>query len=226
MKLVVKILLIIVLLLIAGTLAAEHGQALSESGYRAARSELGIVVLEVNWGRRWDCAGYENAQLQKLEFRAGSTTGFTGRRLELETPSKLFVDDEYLPLAIMVEPGTYAITGFDVKTARSVSDIGHWIADESDLIEGGRAIGGSFKVGAGEIVYLGHFTLDCDDSVMPWRLYLGNREEFERYVARFREWHPYTADVDVEFRLFDTDRLGTPFVLRNPIVAGALGDDG
>ena len=33
-----------------------------------SRNTKGIVLLDVNWGRRWGCGGFENAALRGLPF--------------------------------------------------------------------------------------------------------------------------------------------------------------
>jgi len=60
--------------------------------------DLGVLIIQVNWGRVWKCGAYENAQLQALAFTRFAPAASTPVSLELETPSKLFVDDRYLPM--------------------------------------------------------------------------------------------------------------------------------
>jgi hypothetical protein len=54
--------------------------------------------------------------------------------LELEAPSKLLVDNKFLPYAFIIQPGEYVLTGFDVKVARSVSDVAHIKGSKDSLI--------------------------------------------------------------------------------------------
>ena len=200
--------------------AADGFLELTEKRYLDADGRLGVVVLAVNWGRQWRCAGYDSAQLQKLIF----TRFEDGRLLEgqrslvLKIPRKLDVDDEYRTLAVLVEPGTYALSEFDVKTARSIGDVGHWVATSNDLIKSGMAVAGTFTVTGDEIIYIGHFSLDCNKEVIPWRYHLQDRNEFEKYVAGLREAYPFISDRPVEFRLFQTRRIGRPFYLNDPVV--------
>jgi hypothetical protein len=216
-----------VLVLAFGIAAGEHGNELTEDSYADAGSQLGVIIFEINWGRKWNCGPFENAQLQRLTFtnRSDHSNLFDGTELSLETPSKLFVDDEYTPMAIMVEPGTYALTGFDVKTARSMSDIGHFLGTEKELLPDGLPRGGTYSIAPGEIIYIGHFGLDCGDDVIPWRYYLTERQGFESFVAGFREVYPFTASTDVEFRLFETEAIGSSYSLDEPIVHGISHDD-
>lgn len=206
---------------------AEEPVKLSDKTFREAFGQQGLIILEVNWGRHWNCGEYENVQLQRLSFsRYENGAVITDvPSLDLSTPSKLFVEDEFTPYALLVEPGTWALTGFDVKTARAGLDVGHVIGDVDNLIAHGAPVGGTFTIAAGEIIYLGHFSRDCDQGPIPWRYYLTDREEFVRYVARFREWYPFAAGAAVEYRLFATENLGRQFALEDPIVPGAAGSD-
>jgi len=183
---------------------------LSEGTYRA---DSGIVITQLNWGRAWKCGQFENAQLQALTFTKSPFDSPESASLELESPSKLFVDNKFLPYAFVVPPGEYALTAFDVKIARSRTDVAHIKGSKDNLIKDGKSVGGSFTVSPGEIVYIGHFGLDCGAEPFLWRYYLDGREEFERYVAAFREKYPFVKHVPVQYRLFSTRLLGAPFSL-------------
>ena len=159
------------------------------------------MLLEANWGRRWDCAGLDNAQLQSLTFAQRAN----GPALELKTPSRLFVDNSFKPYALIVKPGEYFLVGFDIKIAKSSTEVGHLVGEELD--------GGSFTVAAGEFVYIGHFGLDCTAQPMLWRYYIEGKDEFERYAAGFRERFPFVGDTPVQFRLFDTTLFGSEYSL-------------
>lgn len=184
-----------------GTAQADAPIELEEDRFDRSAGHHGVVLLEVNWGRQWGCAGLDNAQLQALTF--SQLPG--GPALALTTPSRLFVDNRYKIYALLAEPGEYILTGFDVKVAKSVSDVGHRVAEGQNY--------GSFDVAAGEFVYIGHFGLDCTEDPIPWRYYIEGTEDFERYVAEFRERFPFVGDVPVEFRLFSTDVIGTSYSL-------------
>ena len=205
-------------ILAMNTATADDAKKLNAKRYANAAGQLGVIILEVNWGRQWNCDVYENAQIQKLEFSSFPANENEQHRVRLKTPSKLTSKDAYVPIAMLVEPGTYALTGFDIKVARSATDVGHFIGTAAELIQDGEPVGGTFAIKAGEIVYLGHFSLDCDEGIMPWRYYLSDRNDFERYVARFREWYPFTADAPVEYRLFSTSTMGVPNTLEDPLV--------
>jgi hypothetical protein len=210
--------LLLSVILAVNAAAADDASKLSKERYVKAAGQLSVIMLEVNWGRQWNCDVYENAQIQKLEFSSFPADENERQRIRLKTPSKLTSKDRYDPIAMLVEPGTYAITGFDIKVARSMTDVGHFVGTTADLIKDGEPVGGTFTIDAGEIIYLGHFSLDCDEGIMPWRYYLSDRSEFERYVARFREWYPFTADTPVEYRLFSTSTMGIPHAMEDPVV--------
>lgn len=206
---------ITLILMLPSLLVAAEPVNLSEETYKP---DLGVIIVQTNWGRAWKCGQYENAQLQALTFTKSPIDSSEQMSLVLETPSKLLVDNEYLPYAFVVQPGEYILTGFDVKIARSVSDVAHIIGSKDNLIKDGKPIGGSFTVSSGEIVYIGHFGLDCGAEPFLWRYYIDGREEFERYIAGFRQKYPFVKSVPVQFRLFSTQLLGSPFSLQDTTV--------
>lgn len=199
-------------LMLTSARAAEPVE-LSKKTYKPGGS---VVTLGINWGRTWKCGSYENAQLQALTFRKAPLSADNPTTLDLKTPSKLFVDNKFLPYAFVVEPGEYILTGFDVKVARSVRDVGHLKGDESNLLNDGKPTAGSFAVGAGEMVYIGHFGLDCGAEPFLWRYHLENRGEFDRWVSQFRDKYPFASDLKSQFRLFATTTLGNPFSPEGP----------
>lgn len=144
--------------LLPSLVSAAEPVNLSEDTYK---SDLGTIIIQLNWGRVWKCGSYENVQLQSLTFTKSPVEEPNASSIELETPSKLFVDNKFLPYTFVVQPGEYVLTGFDVKVARSMTDIAHIKGSKDSLIKDGKTIGGSFTVSPGEIVYVGHFGLDC-----------------------------------------------------------------
>lgn len=206
---------IALLLVLPSLVVAAEPVNLSEETYKPDR---GVIIVQINWGRAWKCGQYENAQLQALTFTKSPIDSLEQVSLVLEPPSKLFVDNKFLPYAFIVQPGDYVLTGFDVKTARSASDVAHIIGSKNTLIKDGKPMGGSFTVSPGEIVYIGHFGLDCGVEPFLWRNYIDGREEFERYIAGFRQKYPFVKSVPVQFRLFSTQLLGNPFSLKDATV--------
>lgn len=169
-------------------------------------------------GPPWKCGQFENAQLQGLTFTKSPIDNPNEITLDLKTHSKLFVDNKFLPYAYVIQPGEYQLTAFDVKVARSTTDVMHINGTKDDLIKEGKSVGGSFIVNPGEIVYIGHFGLDCGAEPFLWRYYIDGRPEFESYIAGFRMKHPFIKHVPVQFRLFSTQVLGAPYTLDNPTV--------
>jgi hypothetical protein len=182
------------------------------------KSDLGVLIIQVNWGRTWKCGQFENAQLQALTFTKSPIETSESVFLDLETPSKLFVDNKYLPYAFVIQPGEYVLTAFDVKVARSVSDVAHIKGSKDNLIKDGKPVGGTFRVNPGEIVYVGHFGLDCGAEPFLWRSYIDGQEDFEKYIDGFRQKFPFVKQVPAQYRLFSTRLFGYPFVLKEPTV--------
>ena len=72
---------------------------------------------------------------------------------------------------------------------------------------------GTFTVKAGELVYIGHFGLDCYKEPTIWRYYPEGREGFDSYKQVIKKQYPF-LDVDkMEFRLFKTSKLGRDYEL-------------
>lgn len=194
---------------------AAEPVSLSADTYKA---DLGVLVIQVNWGRTWKCGQFENAQLQALTFTKSPLDAPELVSLALETPSKLFVDNKFLPYAFVIQPGEYVLTAFDVKVARSVTDVAHINGSKHNLIKDGKPVGGTFTVNPGEIVYVGHFGLDCGAEPFLWRSYIDGRGDFEKYIGGFREKFPFVRQVSAQYRLFSTQLFGNPFALKDPTV--------
>jgi len=153
-----------------------------------------------------------------LTFTRWSPDAPTQASLILDTPSKLNVDNSFVPYAYVVQPGEYALSAYDVKVARSMTDVGHFRATATDLVKENKPTGGTFSVAPGEIVYIGHFGLDCKYDPVPWRYYIEGREEFERYISGFRKRFPFAKDVPVQYRLFSTRLFGEQYAIENATV--------
>jgi hypothetical protein len=100
-----------------------------------------------------------------------------------------------------------------MKLAASVSDVRVAAMDSSKLIVNGQPVGGSFTVAAGEIVYIGHFGVDCNGEPTPWRFYIDGKQQFEAYVDGFRKRYPFVKDTPITFRLFKTEHFGQAYEL-------------
>jgi len=201
------------LLLLPAVAAAEK---LRERSYEQRAAEMGVVLLDVNWGRRWNCPGYENAQLVSLGFEKTSRASGDNSKdteIRLQSPSRLSVDFAFLNYGFLVEPGAYAFTEWSVKTAKTMSDVGYRKAGRNELVEDGLYLGGTFAVGAGEVIYIGNFFLDCYYSPIPWRFYTEGASDFEAHVRQYKAKYEFLQDVTVEFRLLETDNYGTSYTL-------------
>jgi hypothetical protein len=202
---------------ISTSLYAAELNELTKKNYAETGAQKAVVILHVNWGRYWKCGGLDNAQLQSLTFSKiqASETKSSDATISLETPSKLNAKDSFVPYVLLIEPGEYALSNFDVKVARSRSDVGHLNGDESILMKDPKKpVGGTFTVGAGEIVYIGHFGLDCAKEPFLWRYYIEGKKDFDRYIAGFREEFPFVQDKPVQFRLLSTSMFGQAYSLK------------
>jgi hypothetical protein len=119
----------------------------------------------------------------------------------------------FVNYAFLVEPGEYLLSAFSVRVAKSVSKVGYSKAERGELVSAGTSKGGSFTVSVGEIVYIGHFALDCFQNPMPWRFYLDSQNDFASYLRDVQKESP-GIDVDrAIFRLFKTTTMGHAFEL-------------
>ncbi len=198
----------------SSTLAAERVEGRGEN----CDPSKGIIITQVNWGRTWRCGDFENAQLQRLGF---AKTGEAEPSIDLSPASVLTAKDEFVPYVLLVEPGVYELVEFDVKVAKSAGDVGHFRKSKDGHGGDPKTLPtGSFSVEPGEIVYIGHFGLDCGAEPFLWRNYIDGRKEFELYVADFRSEYPALAKHPVQFRLFSSPNqaLGNDYHLDNPVV--------
>jgi hypothetical protein len=196
--------------------AVESSVPFTPAGYAKGGQSKGVVLFAANWSRRWKCGAFANAQLQSLSFdRKGAL------KENASTPADLIAEDSsFFPAnrsftdhAYIVEPGEYLFSGFKIKAAKSVSDVGYFAVDRSTLIADEKSKAGQFSVAAGEIVYIGHFAVDCAGAPMPWRFYPEDRQSFEQYLASARKKFDGLPTEKAVFRLLDTTVMGHPFVL-------------
>jgi len=187
----------------------------NKSNFENHGKEKAVVIMHINWERAWGCAKNDNAQLTDLKFKKignGETPGDTPT-LMFETPSKLAPKEGFQPYVLLIDPGKYALSGFSVKVAKTKTDIGYLKADENHLIESDNAIGGSFSVSEGEIVYLGHIALDCAQEPIPWRYYIEGKNQFAGYTEGLKSEYPYFSGRKLLFRIIDTTKFGQPYSL-------------
>ena len=165
----------------------------TKESYLNAKETNGIVLLDVNWGRWWNCGGYENAQLVSLAFDKlplNSTGNEAEPSLMLHSPSRIRVDPVFINYAYSLEPGEYALSAFSIKAAKSVSDVGYLTANRDQLYSDGKPIGGTFTVNPGEAVFIGNFYLDCAYGPTLWRYHSDGKEAFEEQVKEYAQKFP------------------------------------
>ena len=204
---------LIAALISADLYARDSYTPLTDKAFAAHIADNGVVLVHVNWGRHWNCHGYENVQLQRLVFQSMPTDGASPERIELDIPSRLLAKNTFIRYALLVSPGQYALSGFRFKLAASVSDLRIYEPDAKTLLEENNAKAGSFRVAAGEIIYIGHFGVDCNGDPSPWRFYIEDAEDFRQYSDEFYREYPSTKSVPVTYRLFETKTLGAPYAL-------------
>jgi hypothetical protein len=149
--------------------------------------------------------GFDKVGSQKSEDDAAD--------LMLESPSRLFVDPVYIDYAVVMPAGEYALSGFAIKVAKSVSDVGYWTANRNELIPKGEIRAGSFTVKPGETVYIGHFFIERTSSGPAiWRFYK-TADQFDEYVGGIKKKYKFIDLSDVHYRLFDTKSMGQDYSL-------------
>lgn len=212
------ILVIALLVLVSGcaALGVHSGpkQEVTAKSYSNDQTK-GLVVLSAIWGRTWKCAQFENGQLRSFGFdRLPSQT-----KADNVVPEVFLEDsppyDNRRPVnyVLALEPGEYGLATFAIKVASSVTDVKILSVGRARLFEGSKPIGGTFHVSAGELVYIGHFGLDCYKEPTIWRYYPEGRDGFESYKDVIKEQYPF-LDVDkMQFRLFKTTVLGRDYIL-------------
>jgi len=191
---------------------------LTRSNYTLQAKTHGVVLLDVDWGRYWSCGGNENAQLMEIGFDRLplAEVGSDKPPAELLEGSmiSLFEKKGLQNRALLVEPGEYALTRFSIRVARSVSDVGFQQASRAQLLKDGRPIAGTFRVAAGEVVYIGNFKLECSPPMALWRFYTVGKSGFAKHMQEYKASFPF-ADLDnVQYRLFDTVTMGLPYELK------------
>ena len=137
-----------------------------------------------------------------------------GADLALADAPLLMTKPRFDDYAFVVEPGEYALVGLHIKAANSMSDVRLAKVGRDRLIKDGRPDGGSFVVAPGEVIYIGHFYLDCYKEPTLWRYYPEDREAFNAYLSSVTKQHPELDALKVQFRLFKTTYFGRDFELK------------
>lgn len=210
--------LMVALLVMSGCGTTMSINELTPDAYARAKAHKGVALLGANWGRAWGYCGFENVQLRSFAFDRVPV-----QKDGDEAPADLFLEGPALlakpasvDYAVLLEPGEYALTAFHIKAAKSVNDIGAFRAGRMKLIQDGKPVAGSFKVGANEIVYIGHFAPECPQREQPiiWRYYVKDAAAFKEYLAKVKDKYPFLDVTAVQFRLFETTTIGREYQLQ------------
>ncbi|MGA9573628.1 MAG: hypothetical protein WBS20_06760 [Lysobacterales bacterium] len=194
----------------------KETEVVTKDAYLNNRDTNGIVLLDVNWGRWWDCGNYENAQLITLAFDRlpmNEINNDIQASLVLHSPAQLMVDPVFLSYGYSLEPGEYALSAFSIKVAKSASDVGFLTAERDQLYVNGSPVGGTFTINPGEVVFIGNFYLDCAYGPTLWRYHSDGREAFEAQIKEYRSRFPFLDLSDPKFRLFKTKEFGNDYEL-------------
>lgn len=189
---------------------------LTQNRYLQTKSTHGVVLMDVNWGRYWNCGNYENAQLLTLAFDklpVKATSNEVEADFVLQSPSRLMVKPEFINYAYALEPGEYAISGASIKIAKSVSDVRFSMVRRDKLFKNGVPVGGTFVVKPGEVVFIGNFYLDCTYEPILWRYHSDGKKAFEAQIEEYQSSFPFLDLKDVKFRLFKTTVFGHDYEL-------------
>ncbi|MFT5397097.1 MAG: tetratricopeptide (TPR) repeat protein [Gammaproteobacteria bacterium] len=194
------------------SLSEAEAAKLKKSDYKKHSDSKSVVLLEVSWARKWNCAGYENAQLTKLLFEnisSGNAADKDYEEIRLKTTSRLFANPDFKIYGFLVNPGTYAFTGWSIRASRSMTEGGTISATRDHLVDGSDYHGGTFEVTAGEVIFIGNFFIDCLVSPIPWRFFpVGEEfvnEQFDTYKSKFK----FIDNKTIIFRLLETQNFGS-----------------
>ena len=209
-------LLTALLVLLAGCTSSaltRPKQEVTAESYRKDTAK-GFVVLSALWGRTWNCGQCVNGQLWSFGFdRLPSETAADDATADVVLEgSPSYGGGPATNYVLALDPGEYALATFAIKVA-STTDAKIASVGRARLYEGGKPIGGTFSVKAGELVYIGHFGLDCYKEPTIWRYYPGGREGFEHYKQVVKKQYPFLDVRHMQFRLFQTAHLGRDYVL-------------
>jgi len=196
--------------------ASRPKQEVTVESYEKDKTK-GLVVVSAMWGRTWKCAQFVNGQLRSFGFdRLPSQTTADDATADVvieDSPYSAQGGGPATNYVLALDPGEYGLAMFAIKVASSATEVKTANVGRARLFEGGKQIGGTFTVKAGELVYIGHFGLDCYKEPTIWRYYPGGREGFDHYKQLIKAQYPFLDVVTMQFRLFKTSMLGRDYVL-------------
>ena len=139
----------------AADMSGENTEATADT-YSRDKDTHGVVLISVDWGRRWNFCGAENVQLRTFAFDRVPVlkqTDDEAADLLLKAPPSLTAGPGTVGhYALLVEPGEYALSYSELKVARSVNKVdtytaGRKIAHPRRTIPGRQLQGGSRRAG-------------------------------------------------------------------------------
>jgi len=194
----------------------EGTESITKEIYQQNKNTNGTVLFDINWGRKWGCGSFENAQLISLAFDKLPMKTINNEvepALVVHSPSRLMVDPVFLHYAYSLEPGEYAISAVSIKVAEAGYKVGFFTAQRDKLYVNGKPIGGTFTVNSKEPVYIGGFYIDCTYQPILWRYYLKDKEKFGAQVKAYKKSFPFLDLSNIKFRLFKTKEFGEDYEL-------------
>jgi len=213
-----RISLIILATLLLTVANLTEAAKLKQRAYSKHSETMGVILMHVNWGRQWSCANYQNAQLVSLQFEKTPLVQQGKNKnaeIQLKTPSRLLSNPVDLPYGFLVDPGTYAFTNWSIKVAHSTKKVGYLKASRKELVDDTTYLGGTVSVEAGEVIYIGHFDLDCAYSPVPWRYYAEGKESFENQKVEYRKEFKFLRNEEIKYRLLETTNYGRKYKLED-----------
>jgi|CXWL01.1.fsa_nt_gi hypothetical protein len=186
----------------------SHGQGVEE--FLQHKGTKGLVLLSVNWNSRASCGGFEDARLASFSFDLGADARGDDAAGDLVVDGARAGTVDYVHSAA---PGRYALSGFDIRVSKAERDSGGFKARRSRLIANGIPAGGSFEVRAGEMVYVGHFSVECRKQPTLWRTFPDGPAEFQEYLGRIKSRFPALETGKVQFRPMMTAQFGPHYVV-------------
>lgn len=185
--------------------------------YTKNKNSNGTILMDVKWARQWGCGKFENAQLISFAFDripSAHTDNDSKPDVVIGTTQILAANPKFQNLAISIPAGEYALSQFKIRISSSSTSVDYWVANRSDLIKNGTPYAGSFKVSAGETVYIGNFGLDCYGQPMLWRYYTKGQKEFREHLMEYKNKYPFLDINNAKYRLFETKVIGHHYGLQ------------
>lgn len=186
--------------------------------YAQKKEKSGVVLFDARWGRQWQCGKYENAQLISFSFDKtplSAKPDDAPADVTIGTTSIIAVSPKFESYALLLPAGEYVLSNFKIKTAKSASNVGYWIASRSHLIKDSKPIGGKFSVAPGETIYIGNFALDCYyENPTLWRYHAQGQNGFKKQLSDYQAKYPFLDLTNVKFRLMETNTIGRSYELK------------